>query len=537
MLLDALGKISALNDYLTVKAERIAISSASSLNDDSHVADMKKRLSEYFPEGRELYPFQYAGVRYAELSPNNKVLIGDDMGLGKTVQAIAYATLHDEFWPVLVVCPANVKYNWYEEIQSWLPDVDVQVVKNGKDPIEGATFTVINYDLVSKREDDLTALGADLIIFDESHYLKNNKAKRTQACMNIAGQTESVVCLSGTAITNRPIELFTTLNMIRPAEYNNYFAYGKRYCDAHNNGFGWDFSGSSNTEELHEKLRDCMIRRLKKEVLAELPDKVRSFVPVVPNAKEMAQYKRTHKEWMTRYAHYKNNGGMPAGFVLNMLTELRHEAGRLKVGATADWVSEYQHQNEGKPIIVFYHHKDVGQGLLDLMTDDKRFNHKRWRVIAGGTPAEKRTQYVNQFQAGALDGLLCSTVAAKEGLTLTAADTVVFIEREWVPGWEEQAEDRVNRIGQDSDTVFATYLSVLGTIDEKFDRVVEDKRRTVSAILDGGEIGEERAGIAKALLEAMVEAGDVPADMLKHVGVGKPKTHGEKKGDEKECLE
>ena len=112
--------------------------------------------------------------------------------------------------------------------------------------------------------------------------------------------------------------------------------------------------------------------------------------------------------------------------------------------------------------------------------------------------------------------LVCSTVAAKEGLTLTAADTVLFVEREWVPGWEEQAEDRVNRIGQDAETVHAIYLSVANTIDEKFDAVIEEKRKVVQAILDGGEVGK-RDGIAKSLLKSMVEAGDVPKTMLKHM--------------------
>jgi hypothetical protein len=214
-----------------------------------------------------------------------------------------------------------------------------------------------------------------------------------------------------------------------------------------------------------------------------------------------------------------------------MLTDLRHHAGTLKVGATIDWVADYKAQNEDKPIIIFYHHKDVGAGLLDMMTNDKRYNHKKWRVIAGGTPSIKRQQYVEQFQAGMLDGLLCSTIAAKEGLTLTAADTVVFIEREWVPGWEEQAEDRINRIGQDNDTVWAIYLSVIGTIDEKFDAIVEDKRRVTSAVLDGGDIGEDRAGIAIALLKAMIDAGEIPADMLKHMG-SKPKTHNKKEEEE-----
>ena len=134
--------------------------------------------------------------------------------------------------------------------------------------------------------------------------------------------------------------------------------------------------------------------------------------------------------------------------------------------------------------------------------------------------AEDRADIVERFQNDEIDVLICSTIAAKEGLTLTQADTVLFVEREWVPAYEEQAEDRVNRIGQDSDTVWATYLSVAGTIDERFDRIVEQKREVVSAILDGGDM-EERQGLALALLQDMIDAGELPADMLQDIGVAK----------------
>ena len=501
------------------KAERIAISSAASLSDDEVVEDMRARLAEMFPEGHELYPFQYAGVRFAELA-DGRALIGDDMGIGKTIQAIAYAALHQEYWPVLVVCPANVKYNWVKELTTWLPDVDVDVVKNGKHEIRDADFTVINYDLMNKKKDELLNKGYNLVIFDESHYLKTSTAKRTVASIALGKNASSVLCLSGTAMTNRPIELFNTLELVRPAEYEGqFFPYAKRYCGAEVNDWGhWDFTGASNQGELHEKLRDIMIRRLKKEVMDELPDKIRQFIPVVPTPVEMREYKNAHRTWMREYS---SGGKREPGFVLKMLTDLRHHAGRMKVGATMNWMADYYDVND-KPLLVFHHHRDVGDALVSGLHGDKRFNGKRFATITGGVSAEKRQAHVDAFQAGKLDGLICSTIAAKEGLTLTRADTVVFVEREWVSGWEEQAEDRVNRIGQDSDTVWATYLSVSGTIDERFDRIVEEKRQVVSSILDGGEIGEERAGIAKALLQSMVDAGEIPASMLSnHV----PKTH------------
>ena len=107
-------------------------------------------------------------------------------------------------------------------------------------------------------------------------------------------------------------------------------------------------------------------------------------------------------------------------------------------------------------------------------------------------------------------------MAAKEGLTLTKADTVVFIERQWVSSWEEQAEDRINRIGQDADTVHAIYFTVKGTIDERFHRLIEEKRDVVKAILDGGDT-EQRKGITKTLLKEMVADGEIPASFLEDV--------------------
>jgi SWI/SNF-related matrix-associated actin-dependent regulator 1 of chromatin subfamily A len=522
-LIVELVKIDEVNTYLKGRAERIAISGASKLKDKDVVKEMKKKLDKHFPPNKELYPFQYTGVRFAELA-NGRCLIGDDMGIGKTMQAIAYAALHEELWPVLVVCPANVKYNWVKELSVWMPKAKTYVVKTGKDVIPKSDFTVINYDLVFKHKGALTSMKPELIIFDESHYLKNRKAKRTEACTELAKGVESILCLSGTAITNRPIELFTTLEMVRPAEYEGQFwDYAKTYCGAEHNGWGWDFNGVSNVKDLHNKLRDCMIRRLKKEVMDELPDKVRQFIPVVPSPSDMVQYKKTHASWLQAYRDHKMAGTVPAGFVLNMLTDLRHQCGLLKVASTLEWVMEYQEQSD-KPLVIYYHHKDVGKALYELMQKNNNINEKKWRVIEGATPAERRQQYADAFQAGEYDGLLCSTTATKEGITLTAADTTVFIEREWSPAWEEQAEDRINRIGQDSDTVWATYLSVLGTIDEKFDRIVEQKRATIKAVLDGGDV-DTRKGIALALLEAMVEAGELPPEMLKDMKESKPKSH------------
>jgi SNF2 family DNA or RNA helicase len=165
------------------------------------------------------------------------------------------------------------------------------------------------------------------------------------------------------------------------------------------------------------------------------------------------------------------------------------------------WIHDY-HANTHKPIVVFCHHRDVLEGIRLGVMPSKKYNGLRTGIISGDVSASNRAHLVGAFQAGELDVLLCNTMAAKEGITLTAADTVLFVEREWVPTDEEQAEDRVYRIGQESQSVHAVYLSVSNTIDEHFDRVVEGKRQVVKAVLDGGDI-EERKTLVKELVQRL----------------------------------
>lgn len=511
-LADALQAIPEIDTYMEERAERIAISGAATLEQEMIVAKLQEDLSKHFPVGRELYPFQYVGVHFAQLA-GGRCLIGDDMGVGKTIQAIAHIALNTEHLPALVVCPASVKYNWAKECRAWLPNMTVEVLEGRKGVIPDADIIICNYDIISGRKDALLDYGFNIVVCDESHYLKNIKAKRTSSTLEVASESESVICLSGTAVTNRPSEFFTTLNLLRPNEFPAFFPYGQRYCDGHNNGWGWDFTGASNTDELHARTRDFCIRRLKQEVLTELPDKVRTIMDIQPSRADLKRYSDLHRAWMEDYEMHQNRGSLPAGFVLNMLTALRHECGLIKVPSTVDYIKEHYDITDGKPLVVFAHHTDVLKGCVDALRADKDRN---WRVggITGDMPADKRQANVEAFQAGHIDVLFCSTVAAKEGITLTAANTVVFVEREWVPGWEEQAEDRVYRIGQESDSVHAVYLSVARTIDEKFNSVIEEKRKVVKAVLDGGDM-EEREGIANALIQSMIDSGDLPANFGK----------------------
>ncbi len=510
LLAEALETIPQIHTAMEERAKRIAISGASALDDKEMVAQMSDELAKHFPKGRELFPFQYVGVRFVQLA-EGRALIGDDMGVGKTIQAIAYTALNQDKLPALVVCPSNVKYNWEKEFNAWLPNLSVSVVEGrSKGIIQDTDVVICNYDIMSGRKESLLDKEFNIVICDESHYVKNSKAQRTQATLDVAMNAESILCLSGTAITNRPNEFYTTLNLLRPAEFSNSHEYGIQYCGGFHTGWGWDMSGASNTDELHERTRDFCIRRLKKEVLDELPDKIRTMHTVKPSKKDLTNYNALHQSWIQEYEYHLMSGSTPKGFVLNMLTDLRHECGRIKVDSAVQWLTDYK-EITGKPVVIFAHHQDVLKGIWDALNNNKQ----QWRgaVITGQVSASDRQLRVEAFQAGKLDVLLCSTVAAKEGITLTAADTVLFVEREWTPAWEEQAEDRVNRIGQDSSSVHAVYLSVAGTIDEKFNTVVEAKREVIKSILDGGDL-DDRKGIATMLLQQMVADGDLPKTFI-----------------------
>ena len=244
------------------------------------------------PSGLAYLGYQRGGIAYA--MERDGTLIGDEMGLGKTIQAIGVSNADASVRNVLVVCPAFLKPNWTREWRKWcVKGLKVAYVgKGGWMPEHDyADVVVINYDIVNKYRAQIDARVWDLLISDECHYLKNGKAQRTKAVLGarergkppIAGiSARRRIFMTGTPICNRPIELWPLVQALDPTDLGrNFFAFAKRYCNAHNNGYGWDFTGSSNLDELQTKLRaKFMVRRLKADVLTELPPKRRQIVPL-----------------------------------------------------------------------------------------------------------------------------------------------------------------------------------------------------------------------------------------------------------------
>lgn len=280
--------------------------------------------------------------------------------------------------------------------------------------------------------------------------------------------------LTGTPVLNRPVEAFTLLRALRPAEYDNFFGYAKRYCGAYNNGYGWNFNGASNQAELREKLRDVMIRREKDQVLTDLPEKRRVTVDVeLSNQKAYEKVSRTGRKELEDAIKTGNKAG-----ALVILNELRKLAGEGKIEAAVEWLENML--DGGGSVIVFAHHKfvlDAIEGhLIELEIPTVR--------VDGDVPVAARQQAVDDFQAGRARVFLGTPGAAGVGLTLTKAQDVLFVEREWTPSEEEQAEDRAHRIGQ-TGSVTAWYLNAAGTVDEHFEALVSAKRRVIKNMMAG----------------------------------------------------
>ncbi|KAJ9577836.1 hypothetical protein L9F63_025302 [Diploptera punctata] len=244
-----------------------------------------------------LMPFQRDGICFG-ISKNGRCLLADDMGLGKTIQALGIAHYYVQDWPMLIVCPSSVRYLWMDSILTWLPSVpyhEIKVMTSGKDYVGDAHILITSYDLMSRCRSELQKINFGVCIMDESHFLKSLNSARSEAAKVLLKKARRVIMLSGTPALSRPCELYSQISAIQPSLFPSYFEFGIRYCNGIKNNFGWDFTGSSNMEELQLLLESqIMIRRLKSDVISQLPPKVRQVIILNPElvrdkTKEMKQ--------------------------------------------------------------------------------------------------------------------------------------------------------------------------------------------------------------------------------------------------------
>ncbi len=444
---------------------------------------------------RELFPFQRKGVAFIE-AKGGRALIGDEMGLGKTIQALAWLELHPEKRPAIILCPAHLKLNWVKEIAKTLPgQQNVQVIQGTKPyPITGS-IVIINYDILNQWVDVLKAINPQVLVFDEAHYIKNSSAQRTKATKKLAKGIPHVIALTGTPIVNRPVEGFNIVQILNKAVFPDFWSFAHRYCGARHNGFGWDFSGATNKEELHHILTSTvMIRRKKADVLKDLPEKLYSYMPM--ELENQNEYRAAELDFIRYLRQVKGDeAASKAGNAEHLvkIEALKQLAVRGKLKQAIDWIHDFITSGNGdSKLVVFAIHRAV---IDTLMSEFKDTAVK----VDGSCSAEQRDKAVEKFQNDPETKLFVGNIrAAGTGLTLTAASSVAFLELPWTPGELVQAEDRCHRIGQ-KDTVNVYYLLADGTIEYRIAQMLDEKRSVVNAVVDGEEVEE------KSLLTALIE--------------------------------
>ena len=448
-----------------------------------------------------LYQFQKDGINFG-LERKGRILLADEMGVGKSIQAIGISLLYKENWPVLIICPSSLKLVWRDEIFKWIPDINkdkinIQIFKTSKDQFKnGEKFYIMSYDLTIKLEQKIMDKKFNFIIADEAHYLKSPDAKRTKCLIPIIQKSKRVLLLTGTPILSRPVELYPLLTMLRPDLFHNFHIFGNRYCNPKKSFFGTDWTGSSCAKELNYILKNIMIRRLKKDVISQLPPKKRQKIEIQTDSKiikQIAAINLGSDELFKKLVELNNSSSVNINNFDDMnsnneegndnILNLFSKVYMLSAEAKAQGVKEYIHyllDNKCK-FLIFAHHKIM---LYSIEEEVKKLKIDYIR-IDGKVKLDKRQEYVNKFQSDetCLVAIL-SITACYTGITLTAASTVIFSELHMTPAVMIQAEDRAHRIGQEHECVNIHYLYGPNTLDEVLFKMLNQKQNIFSNTLD-----------------------------------------------------
>ncbi|XP_065178762.1 SWI/SNF-related matrix-associated actin-dependent regulator of chromatin subfamily A-like protein 1 [Sycon ciliatum] len=405
------------------------------------------------------------------ISRNGRVLLADEMGLGKTVQAIALAAYYRNEWPVLIVSPSSVQYMWAKSFLHWIPSLeesDVNVFRKGTDDPNKGLINIASYGLLSRHPKLFQEERYQVVILDESHFIKNRTTQRYKAVAPVLQRASRAILLSGTPALSRPIELYTQVECVRPKLLPYAQEYGIRYCAGFQGLFGWDFTGNSNPLELQNFLKaTVMLRRLKAEVMDQMPAKSRKLVLLDPKALTGV---RKATKISNALALNSAKGRDQREDTRAMLLELYSISAQSKLPAVKTYIQESL-QDVSEKMVVFAHHQMMLDGLEELIKSMKL----DFIRIDGKTNSKARQVYCDKFQNDTdCRVALLSITAAGIGITLTAAARAVFTELYWNPGILIQGEDRVYRIGQKSN-VAIQYLVAQGTVDDHIWPMVNKK--------------------------------------------------------------
>ncbi len=461
----------------------------------------------------KLYDYQIIGAQALEKA-NGRMAIFDEMGLGKTLQSLAYLKFHPEAFPFLWVTKSGVKFQHGKEILRILGIKALpQVLQSGRDTLMSGMNVIASYDIF--RRLDLTMFanhGFKSIILDECQAIKNPDSSRTQCIRTIAKNIPRIIPLSGTPWKNRGSEFFVVLNMLDPKRFWSYKSFCDQWVDHYWDGNKYKEGGIRRPDKFKEYIADLAIRRERTEVMPELPliNRTRLISQVDESARKLYNQEKQHLIDIYNSAVI---GGDEDSFEtaqkLNQsLMIMRQIVGIAKVPATIEFATEFLEETDRK-LAIFVHHKKCGELISTQLTqfcESEKLAFRPLVLTADLTPIE-RMAIAEKFNSNGNRLLIASTLASGEGLNLQSCSDMIMHERQFNPQNEEQAEGRFIRIGQESESVNATYVHGDDTVDTILDNLVERKRLFFHNSMNKGAIATwNEKSLVKELVEAIVKS-------------------------------
>jgi len=456
------------------------------------------------PNGLKLEPFPYQKEGITYCLDKKKVIIGDEPGLGKTMQAIGSVIGSGllEKGPCLVICPNSLKINWKKEFEKFSNERAIVLQDDIKNSWQHfyhsgmARVFIVNFESLRKyfvlqvpKKNKLMAKDIvfkntinifSSVIIDESHRVKNTAAITSKITLGICWQKEMILALTGTPMKNTPEDLVAQLAIIGQLHnFGGIAGFKRLFCSGPKK--------RSNLIQLNQLLNQhCFFRRLKTDVLEQLPDKVRTKVYCELPMAYRAEYNKAMLDLEKYLVEFKKADESKVqkalrGEIMVRIGILKNISARGKINDVKEYIDDIL--ESGQKLILFLNLREIGDAFKKL--------YPKAVVIRGGMTTDERNQSVEKFQNDPKCQLIiCSIAAAGVGLTLTASSRVAFIELPWTAADTDQCEDRAHRIGQ-KDSVQCIYFLGRDTIDTHIYNVIQEKRETAMQIVgDDNEVIE-----------------------------------------------
>lgn len=466
-------------------------------------ATATRKQLDHIHDTVEFYPHQVDGIR--ELARMNSFLLADEMGLGKSLQALTVAAIDFQMGYAkrfLIVCPSSLKGNWQEEIEEHTHFkalvLDTLTPAKRRKVLEGFAGSdydglIINYEQVIPHLDQLNALGFDIVIYDEAHYLKNPQAKRTKASQGLRAKRHFL--LTGSPMLGHVNDLWSLLYRIDPG-MEKYWHFRNRYCV-----FGGykdkQVVGVKNRDELYERLQKVMVRRLKSDVL-DLPEKQRIIIRLDLSPLQRKLYDELKDELLlaapdpaaarpmeienalTKFLRLKQVCGTPAALEFDEATGITYPDESAKLDRVEEMVDEIVNEL-GEHVVVFTQFRAIQRCLVERLTKRGIPSVQ----LHGDIPTNERVPVVTKWKKDKPGVIVCMLQVAGVGLNMTAANKVIFVDKLFVPKLNEQAEDRVHRIGSSTTQPVQIYeLQMRKTIEQRVETILKTKRQLFDDVVE-----------------------------------------------------